>query len=43
MKQVCKEAVEQPQLLKDAPVLAPRRRFDEATAARKPVLRAPKK
>ena len=30
-------------LLKEAPTLAPRRRFDEASAARKPVLRAPKK
>ncbi len=42
MKSVAAEAKEQPQLLKTAPTLAPRRRFDEAGAARKPVLRAPK-
>ena len=41
LKQVLAEAREQPHLLKNAPSLAPRRRFDEASAARKPVLRAP--
>ncbi|MCC6808834.1 MAG: aminomethyl-transferring glycine dehydrogenase subunit GcvPB [Deltaproteobacteria bacterium] len=43
MRRVAVEAKEQPELLKEAPTLAPRRRFDEASAARKPVLRAPKK
>jgi glycine dehydrogenase subunit 2 len=42
MMSVAAEAKEQPQLLKSAPTLAPRRRFDEASAARRPVLRAPK-
>jgi glycine dehydrogenase subunit 2 len=42
MKRVAVEAKETPELLKEAPRLAPRRRFDEAAAARKPVLRAPK-
>ncbi len=42
MKRIAVEAKEQPELLKEAPTLAPRRRFDEAAAARKPVLRAPK-
>jgi glycine dehydrogenase subunit 2 len=42
MKKVAAEAKERPELLKEAPTLAPRRRFDEASAARKPVLRAPR-
>jgi glycine dehydrogenase subunit 2 len=42
MRRVAVEAKEQPELLKEAPTLAPRRRFDEASAARKPVLRAPR-
>jgi len=40
LKQIAKEAQTQPKRLKDAPVFAPRRRFDEASAARKPILRA---
>jgi glycine dehydrogenase subunit 2 len=39
MVQIGKEAAEDPQLLHDAPHEAPVRRLDEATAARKPVLR----
>lgn len=41
MIQIAEEAKTEPQTLRDAPTLAPRRRFDEAAAARKPVLRAP--
>jgi glycine dehydrogenase subunit 2 len=41
MQAVAREARENPELLKNAPHLAPRRRFDEAAAARRPVLRAP--
>ena len=37
--EVAREAREEPQLLTDAPVRAPVRRLDEATAARKPDLR----
>lgn len=39
MKQIARESIESPQLVHDAPTLAPLRRLDEATAARKPVLR----
>jgi glycine dehydrogenase subunit 2 len=39
MLAIAREAEEQPELLKEAPTTAPLRRLDEATAARKPVLR----
>ena len=39
MKEIAREAQENPELLHQAPVLAPLRRLDETTAARKPVLR----
>jgi glycine dehydrogenase subunit 2 len=39
MLQIAREAEESPELLRDAPHNAPLRRLDEATAARKPVLR----
>ncbi|MBI5509104.1 MAG: aminomethyl-transferring glycine dehydrogenase subunit GcvPB [Deltaproteobacteria bacterium] len=39
LKQIDREAQETPELVKNAPTLAPARRFDEALAARKPVLR----
>ena len=39
MLQIAKEAEENPDLLHQAPTLAPLRRLDETTAARKPVLR----
>ena len=39
MAQIAKEAGEDPDLLKSAPHDTPVRRLDEATAARKPVLR----
>ena len=39
MLQIAQEAETQPELLRDAPHDAPLRRLDEATAARKPVLR----
>jgi glycine dehydrogenase subunit 2 len=39
MLQIAKEAEENPDLLHQAPTLAPLRRMDETTAARKPVLR----
>jgi glycine dehydrogenase subunit 2 len=39
MLQIAEEAATQPELLRDAPHNAPLRRLDEATAARKPVLR----
>jgi glycine dehydrogenase subunit 2 len=39
MTQIADEARTNPDLLKKAPVKARRSRFDEATAARKPVLR----
>lgn len=39
MKRIAQEALHEPARLKSAPHLAPRRRFDEAMAARKPVLR----
>ncbi len=39
MLQIAREAESDPQLLHDAPHTAPLRRLDEATAARKPVLR----
>jgi len=41
MKQIAKEAAEDPDLLKSAPYETPVRRLDEATANRKPVLTAP--
>ena len=40
MKQIAKEAVQTPELLKEAPRNTPVRRLDEATANRKPVLSA---
>ncbi|HEY7293653.1 MAG TPA: aminomethyl-transferring glycine dehydrogenase subunit GcvPB, partial [Dehalococcoidia bacterium] len=39
MLAIAREAEEQPQLLRDAPHQAPLRRLDEATAARRPLLR----
>jgi glycine dehydrogenase subunit 2 len=39
MLSIAREAAEQPELLKEAPTDAPLRRLDEATAARRPVLR----
>ncbi len=39
MLEIAREAQEQPELVKGAPHTAPLRRLDEATAARKPVLR----
>jgi glycine dehydrogenase subunit 2 len=39
MRQIADEARTTPELLKKAPVTTRRSRFDEATAARKPVLR----
>jgi len=39
MLAIAREAAEQPELLREAPHAAPLRRLDEATAARKPVLR----
>ncbi len=39
MLAIDRESVEQPELVKGAPYTAPLRRLDEATAARKPVLR----
>jgi glycine dehydrogenase subunit 2 len=39
MLAIAREAEESPELLKEAPTTAPLRRLDEATAARKPVLR----
>ena len=39
MRQIAEEAKASPELLKKAPVTTRRSRFDEATAARKPVLR----
>jgi len=39
MKDIAREARENPEALHQAPVLAPMRRLDETTAARKPVLR----
>ena len=39
MRQIADEAESNPELLKKAPVTTRRSRFDEATAARKPVLR----
>jgi glycine dehydrogenase subunit 2 len=39
MKDIVREAKENPDALHQAPVLAPMRRLDETTAARKPVLR----
>jgi glycine dehydrogenase subunit 2 len=39
MVQIAQEAREMPELLKKAPVTTRRSRFDEATAARKPILR----
>ncbi len=39
MKQIAAEAEESPELLRDAPHYAPNTRLDEATAARRPVLR----
>jgi glycine dehydrogenase subunit 2 len=39
MLEIAREAREQPELLQDAPHDAPLRRLDEATAARRPVLR----
>jgi glycine cleavage system P protein (glycine dehydrogenase) subunit 2 len=39
MLQIAREAESQPELLREAPHTAPLRRLDEATAARKPVLR----
>ena len=39
MLAIAREAEESPQVVRDAPVSAPLRRLDEATAARKPVLR----
>ena len=39
MKQIAEEARTNPDLLKKAPVTTRRSRFDEATAARKPILR----
>ena len=39
MIQIAKEAEENPDLLKEAPHATPVRRLDEATAARKPILR----
>ena len=39
MKQIVKEAHENPQILKEAPKNTPVRRLDEATASRKPVVR----
>ncbi len=39
MLAIAREAEQQPELLRDAPHQAPLRRLDEATAARKPVLR----
>ena len=39
MKQIAFEAKEDPDLLHNAPVTTPIGRLDEATAARKPVLR----
>jgi glycine dehydrogenase subunit 2 len=41
MKQIAREAVEDPDLLKGAPYNTPVRRLDEATANRKPILAAP--
>ncbi|HXG36986.1 MAG TPA: aminomethyl-transferring glycine dehydrogenase subunit GcvPB, partial [Dehalococcoidia bacterium] len=40
MLAIAREAEETPEVVKQAPVTAPLRRLDEATAARKPVLRA---
>ncbi|HZU52553.1 MAG TPA: aminomethyl-transferring glycine dehydrogenase subunit GcvPB [Holophagaceae bacterium] len=39
MKEIAREADENPDLLHQAPVTAPLRRLDETTAARKPILR----
>jgi glycine dehydrogenase subunit 2 len=39
MLAIAREAEEQPELLREAPTTAPLRRLDEATAARRPVLR----
>jgi glycine dehydrogenase subunit 2 len=39
MLKIAEEAATQPELLREAPHHAPLRRLDEATAARKPVLR----
>jgi glycine cleavage system P protein (glycine dehydrogenase) subunit 2 len=39
MLAIAREAEEDPELVKGAPYTAPLRRLDEATAARKPVLR----
>jgi len=39
MLQIAEEARDSPDLLKQAPVTTRRSRFDEATAARKPILR----
>jgi glycine dehydrogenase subunit 2 len=40
MKQIAKEAKENPKLLKEAPYITPVKRLDEVKAAREPVLRA---
>jgi glycine dehydrogenase subunit 2 len=39
MKQIAKEAKENPEILKSAPHISYVRRLDETTAARQPVLR----
>ena len=39
MLSIAREAEEEPELVQGAPYTAPLRRLDEATAARKPVLR----
>ena len=39
MLAIAREAEEHPELVRDAPQTAPLRRLDEATAARKPLLR----
>src|SRR2546427_7702388 len=39
MLAIAREVEEDPEMVKDAPYTAPLRRLDEATAARKPVLR----
>jgi glycine dehydrogenase subunit 2 len=39
MLAIAREAKDEPELVRDAPHTAPLRRLDEATAARRPVLR----
>jgi glycine dehydrogenase subunit 2 len=39
MRSIAREAVEQPELLHEAPTTAPVRRLDEVRAARQPILR----